>query len=240
MTTTRRPRGDARTRKSRETRERIMEAAAGLMSERGATDFQMSEVSERCGMSKGSLYYYFSDRSELVQAIFDRSVDELVARVEREVAQAPSAAESLREVMAALAEGVWMGSALTLAMTRELVAGQDDLLPRVEGGLARIVQVVAAQLERAKVEGLVRDGVDCRMTAGALAGAFVFIMLDRSSGAGPGPAPAGRAEDVGRLVDAMLDLALTGAGTERGRELFARAAAVPGTPGLPPSRPRRD
>lgn len=241
-----RPRADARTRKSIATRERIMAAATALMSERGATDFQMSEVSERCGLSKGSLYYYFSDRAELVQAIFDRSVDELVGRVERAVAQAPSSADSIRQVMRALAEGVWMGSPLTLAMTRELLSAQDGLLPSVEGRLERIVAIIAAQLERAKGEGLIRKEVDCRVVADALAGAFVFIMLDCAGApevdaALGGPVAGSGADEEGpgekdrdaqlpgekdlraadRFVDVMLDLAFRGIGTEAGRALLA-------------------
>ena len=225
-----RPRSDARTRKSIATREKIMAAATELMAERGSTDFQMSEVSERCSMSKGSLYYYFSDRDELVQAIFDRSVDEHVERVEKVVAQASSSAESIREIMRVLAEGSWVGSPLTLAMTRELLSSQDNILPSVEGRVARIVAIIAAQLERSKGEGLIRPEVDCRVVADALAGAFLFIMLDcasapeRASGEGP--------EDVSRFVDVMLDLALRGMGTERGRALLAQgpAPASDGTP----------
>lgn len=235
---TERPRADARTRKSIATRERIMAAAADLMSERGATDFQMSEVSERCGLSKGSLYYYFSDRAELVQAIFDRSVDELVGRVESAVAQAPSSADSIRQVMRALAEGVWTGSPLTLAMTRELLSAQDDLLPSVEGRLERIVAIIAAQLERAKGEGLIREGVDCRVVADALAGAFVFIMLDCAGAAEGGTAVGSpvvgvdgkgsgeKSRDaVARFVNVMLDLAFCGIGTEDGRALLAPPGA---------------
>ena len=78
--------------KSAVTREKIMAAAAELMVERGGTDFQMMEVSARCEMSKGSLYYYFADKGELVRAVLDRSVEALVDAVERVVAQAPSAA----------------------------------------------------------------------------------------------------------------------------------------------------
>lgn len=48
-------RSGAKTRKSAATRERIMVAASELMTERRGTDFQMSEVSARCNMSKGAL-----------------------------------------------------------------------------------------------------------------------------------------------------------------------------------------
>ena len=58
-----------KTRKSAKTRGRIMEAASRLMVERHGMHFNMSEVSERCRMSKGSLYYYFQDKDDLVEEI---------------------------------------------------------------------------------------------------------------------------------------------------------------------------
>ena len=45
--------GPSKTRKGQATRDRIMTAAGELMIEHGGTDFQMSEVSSRCRMSKG-------------------------------------------------------------------------------------------------------------------------------------------------------------------------------------------
>lgn len=195
---------ETRTRKSAETREKIMASAARLMEERGGAGFQMAEVSERCGMSKASLYYYFSDRGELVRAVLDRAVDELVAEVERVVATAPSAADSIRGLMGALADATRPGGPLALA-----VAASGAGPAPVEGPrLARIVDVLEAQLERAKGEGFVRPGVNARLAAAAVAGAFlVFERVDVSA----------TAEDV-------ADLAFSGVGTESGRALLSPSA----------------
>lgn len=182
----------ARTDKGARTREKIMAAAAALMTERGGADFQMAEVSERCGMSKGSLYYYFSDRGALVRAVLDRAVDELVAEVERVVATAPSAADSIRGLMGALASATRPGGPLMLA-----VAGAGSGAAPVEGPrLARIVDVLEAQLERAKGEGLVRPGVNARLAAAAVAGAF--LVFERV--------------DVRATAEDVLDLAFHGVG----------------------------
>jgi len=70
-------RDERRTKKSIETRKRIMSVATKIMVERGSTDFKMSEVSSQAQLSKGALYYYFADKDSLVQAVFDSSVDDL-------------------------------------------------------------------------------------------------------------------------------------------------------------------
>ena len=74
---------ERRTKKSIETRKRIMSVATKIMVERGSTDFKMSEVSSQAQLSKGALYYYFADKDSLVQAVFDSSVDDLAEEVTR-------------------------------------------------------------------------------------------------------------------------------------------------------------
>ena len=203
-------RAEARTRKSAVTREKIMEAAAELMVERGGTDFQMMEVSSRCEMSKGSLYYYFADKGELVRAVMDRSVEALVDAVERVVADAPSAADSILGLVRALAEALRPGGPLMLAMLGSGTSATGA--PAVEGPrLARVLAILTAQLERAKGEGLVREDAGSRLCAPAVAGAFlVFEHV----------APDGAPESVEALTQRILDLALFGVGTERGRAVF--------------------
>lgn len=177
----------ARTPKSAATREKIMRAAAELMVERGDVEFQMGEVSARCGLSKGSLYYYFADRSALVRAVFDRSVDDLVGEVEAVVASAPSAAASILGLVRALADAVRPGGPLMLAMVNrpERAAGAAAGLVE-ESRLSRVVDILTAQVERAKGEGLVRPEVNGRLAAAAVAGAF--LVFEHVAPAGPGTA----------------------------------------------------
>ncbi|MDM8271144.1 TetR/AcrR family transcriptional regulator [Thermophilibacter provencensis] len=204
------------TRKSAATREKIMAAAAELMEERGGADFQMAEVSERCGMSKGSLYYYFADRSELVRAVMEGAVDELVASVEEVVATAPSAAESIGGLLRALREAVRPGGALVLAMMHGAPAGEGTGGARVEESrLARIVEILSAQIERAKGEGLVRPEVRSGVAAAAVAGAF--LVFEHVSPVVGDEVRAGE-WDIARSV---MDLVFSGIGTERARELLS-------------------
>lgn len=209
-------RSEAKTRKSAATREKIMAAATQIMVERGTTDFQMSEVSARCNMSKGSLYYYFSDRSALVRAVFDRAVDDLVSDVEGAVARASSAKESIVNLMAALAEALEPTSPLTLAITHH--NDSLDVLPDTGTRLTRITSILAAQFERAKGEGLVRPEVDSKLGAATIAGAFMVYEC-----ALPHDGSQSDAEDV----NALLDLVFSGVGTERARSLFS-VSAEPG------------
>lgn len=198
----------AKTSKSAATRERIMEAATDLMVERGGTGFQIGEVSERCGMSKGALYYYFADKGALVQAIFDRSMEGLVSDVEAVVAQAPSARASILGLVEAVAHAVQPGSALTLALAHGLWDVEHEVLPHIKEHMERIIAVLEAQLERAKGEGLVQPGANSHLVAVAIIGAFAIAEY-----AGEG---VDTGDDTEAFVHGVLDVVFHGIGVRAG------------------------
>ncbi len=197
-------RSSSKTRKSARTRERIMTAASQLMAERGNTGFQMSEVSDRCHMSKGSLYYYFADKDELIAAIFDESVDDLVDVIEGLAAQASTAREALRLLYAEFARRLRAGSPLSLAMTYELAGAHDAALPEVSSHFDRAAKVVAAQMERAKAEGLVREDVDTTVAATFATGGLVASSM--------AVARTHSAESADAIAASLLDMILRGVG----------------------------
>jgi len=59
-------------RRSRERFERILDAAAEVMAEKGSDAFRMSDVVERTGVSFGSLYQYFPDKTALIGTLAER------------------------------------------------------------------------------------------------------------------------------------------------------------------------
>jgi len=58
--------------RSRERLERILTAATALIAARGSDQLKMSEVAERAGISIGSLYQYFPDKSAIIRTLAER------------------------------------------------------------------------------------------------------------------------------------------------------------------------
>ena len=58
-------------RKSRGNREKIIQAAAKLIIEKGVANTSLADIADEVGISKGTLYYYYASKGEL---IFDISV----------------------------------------------------------------------------------------------------------------------------------------------------------------------
>jgi len=63
------------TTKGRATRERILQAAAELIAEKGTAGMSLDDVRARTGASRSQLYHYFEDRDDLVHAVIDVTID---------------------------------------------------------------------------------------------------------------------------------------------------------------------
>jgi AcrR family transcriptional regulator len=60
-----------------ETRARILDIAVDLFIERGYAGTSVRDISERLGMTKGSLYYHFASKEDLLNALVAPLTDEL-------------------------------------------------------------------------------------------------------------------------------------------------------------------
>ncbi|MCI1012227.1 TetR/AcrR family transcriptional regulator [Herbaspirillum sp. C7C2] len=67
-------------------RETIIEQAAALFARNGFAGTSMNEVALACGLSKASLYHYYTDKHQLLMTICEGHIDRLCALVD-EVAQ---------------------------------------------------------------------------------------------------------------------------------------------------------
>lgn len=64
------------------TRDRILEAAESIFSEKGYHDALVDEIASRTSLSKGGVYFHFPSKEGLFFAVLDRLADRLISRVE--------------------------------------------------------------------------------------------------------------------------------------------------------------
>jgi len=131
--------------------QRLLAAAAGAFTERGADDVSLEEIARRAGVGIGTLYRHFPTRQALLEAVYRDQVDALGARA-AELAQSDSPAAALaewvtalvtfgkakRSLTTALLEVLDKDSAL-LSSSRDVLRGAtDELLERAQrAGVAR-------------------------------------------------------------------------------------------------------
>src|SRR3954462_2243152 len=70
---------EPQTAKGRATRERVIDTAAALVFENGVAATSLDDVRARAHVSKGQLYHYFVDKDDLVHAVVERTIEQVLA-----------------------------------------------------------------------------------------------------------------------------------------------------------------
>lgn len=73
--------------KSGETRDRLLKAAARIFSERGYYETDIREIAGEAGIGRASFYYYFADKEKVARAVFDSYVDRIMSAADTIIAR---------------------------------------------------------------------------------------------------------------------------------------------------------
>jgi TetR/AcrR family transcriptional regulator, transcriptional repressor for nem operon len=66
------------TERGRQTRQRIVAAAAGVVADKGALGASLDEVGARAAASRSQLYHYFDDKTDLLRAVAEATNDRVL------------------------------------------------------------------------------------------------------------------------------------------------------------------
>jgi len=72
---------DPKQARSKQTKEKIIQAAILLFQERGYEKSTSNDIAAEAGVSVGSFYVYFTDKRQLLLTVFDRLADELFKNI---------------------------------------------------------------------------------------------------------------------------------------------------------------
>lgn len=178
--------GRPATTKGRETRERIIRAAAELVAERGVAGTSLDAVRGRAHASKSQLYHYFHDRDDLMRAVARAASDQVVGG-QTDLFARLDTIDGLR---------AWTDALVTLQQTRNArggcpigsLAGQlaeHDEAARLElaDGLDRWETAIRQGLERMAARGELRPGADpvalAQNTLAAVQGGLLLTQVRR-------------------------------------------------------------
>lgn len=95
--------------RSREMVERLLDATAATLAERGLDNTTTNHIAERAGVSIGSLYQYFPDKQALIEALLERMGRQIGSSFRRRAEHIDIQQFALRDVAAtAIAYGIHM------------------------------------------------------------------------------------------------------------------------------------
>jgi AcrR family transcriptional regulator len=189
---------ERRQKKTELKREAILRSAAAAFRSKGYHGTSMEDISEQLLMTKGSLYYYFKDKEEILFACHDFSLDRVLERT-REVLEeqkgAP-AAEKLSALIDALVHVMiddLQGSALAL----DFQALRDEPLAWIVGKRDQFERAMRAVISTGVKSGEFRN-VDAKLASFAILGAINWISKwYRADG-------AFSAADIGRMYSDLF------------------------------------
>jgi AcrR family transcriptional regulator len=130
-------------------RRRVLEAARELVAERGL-DVTLDDVARHAGVGVGTVYRRVSGKEELVEALFEEHLDQLVARARRELGQ-DDPWEAFAGLLAGLTEELVCDHGLREVMLSGTYARERAVKVRAE-----LVPVTQAIVRRAQEAGVLR------------------------------------------------------------------------------------
>jgi TetR/AcrR family transcriptional regulator, cholesterol catabolism regulator len=172
-------------------RDRILDIAVQGFRHRGYAGTSIQDISRALGRSKGSLYYYFRDKEDILFGCHARSLDHLLAAAEAVRAEALDPAATLARLIenhVTIMVQAFRGTALAL----EVGALTGTRRARVVHDRDRYETLLREVIEEGVRRGQFRP-LDAKLTAFAILGAVNWMARWYRAGGGRDAATVGRA-----------------------------------------------
>jgi AcrR family transcriptional regulator len=166
---------ETRTRKSEETRARLLDAAAKVFRDKGYAGARLSDIADAAGMHTPGVYYYFPSKEALVEEVLRDGVARARAYVQERVAAVPQGRPALDRLRAAIEGHVLMTLEIgdyTSANIRIFGQVPDDVRARHLADQRAYGNVWRALLEDARAAGEIRADLDLSVIRMLILGAL--------------------------------------------------------------------
>lgn len=172
--------------KGKQTRQRVVTAAAELFRENGFHNTSLSQILKAAGLTKGGFYFHFKSKEELGDAVIEYMKEFWVHNVLDEIAKEQGALKKIErmfEIMIKTHEGnVFHGCALLAVLTAEMMEVEQRFSERLRKIYMDWQASITEILEQGKREGLFKEWVNPESLAllimGSLQGTTMMAHLD--------------------------------------------------------------
>ena len=181
-------------------RQQVIEAARTVLEQHGIRKLTLEDVAAKAGLAISSLYYYFSSKNELLQAVAELGREEGLADIEAAVAAAGGPEQQLAAVGRTLLLHMRRISELPGITHRERQAAYAEVERAAQRFKVRIRLLIQSILERGVEQGLFAiddPELVALMFAAGLRGLSDMILN--------GEFPADRMEALEKLMVLSLD-----------------------------------
>ena len=187
----------------------LLAAAIDLFVERGFAATRLEDVARRAGVSKGTLYLYYTNKEELFKAVVRGSIVPFIGEAEESVAEFEGhSADLLRNVMMSWWARIGQSKASGISKLILAEAGNFPELAKFyqEEVTRRGTRMISSMLERGVSRGEFRNVDIPQLTQVLIA---PMMMLNTWKHSAVAPCDAHELQPLA-FIDAFLDLALHG------------------------------
>ena len=131
-----------------ERKKEILDAAEELFTAKGYDNTSTTEILERVGIARGTMYYHFKSKEEILDALIDRIIQGIVCNVKSALSYQATAPQKIISFIGATR----VGSAIGKEITDQAHKPQNALMhQKIMNSLLAVLTPIAA--------GIIRDGI---------------------------------------------------------------------------------
>lgn len=139
-------------------REHILEAATRLFAEKGYEGASMSDLADRVGLRKASLFHHFASKEELREAVLARLVDEVGTAIAKSAMGEGSYVERLDALSAAVPRVLAVNPYAARVLFREAMEWRANEERAVARGVQRVLDGALEFIRGGQQRGVFRAG----------------------------------------------------------------------------------
>jgi AcrR family transcriptional regulator len=176
---------DPATNKGRATRDRILDTATELVFEHGVAGTTLDDVRTAANVSKGQLYHYFADKDDLVHAVIDRTIEQVIDAQPRlaNLSSWRAIASWFDDLVQLQAERHAVGGCPIGSLAGELAETDEQAREGLAAGFDRWEAPLREGLQQMRAEGKLRRTADparlATATLAAIQGGLVLTQTRR-------------------------------------------------------------
>ncbi len=151
------------------TRTNIVEVAGAIFHQKGFKGTSLSDILSEAKISKGALYHHFSNKQELLYAVFDELYQDNFLKRWNNITTAD---DPINEIINVVKSWSLEGSDEEMCsgcpvhnLSAELASVDENIRHRVDGLFCRIQQIISQGIDKAKANGDVSDSVDSKQVS---------------------------------------------------------------------------
>jgi TetR/AcrR family transcriptional regulator, fatty acid metabolism regulator protein len=157
----------------------ILQVAEEVLMEKGYYETSIDEIAARVGIAKGTVYLHFPSKEDLVIAIFERDMQQLLQYIDSTMSTALSARGKIEAIFDLMHGGI-ISKRMQLLYSISNGAGLRHLLVEKKGCLREIWDQLSARLSSLLEEGKAAGEFDSSLPTMVMLSAFYSLLSPKN------------------------------------------------------------